>query len=71
MTQDIVRRIDFVLNGRTMLSAREQLLDEARDEIKRLRKINHRLLHSAAMLGNDSKSNASQLEKDKDYGTVD
>ena len=54
-----------------MLSAREQLLDEARDEIKRLRKINHRLLHSAAMLGNDSKSNASQLEKDKDYGTVD
>jgi len=50
MTMDIVHRIKYILNGRTMLSEREQLLDAACDEIKRLRKINHRLMHYAAMV---------------------
>jgi len=34
---DIVRRIDCRLNGRSLLSAHEQMLGDARDEIVRLR----------------------------------
>ena len=34
---DIVRRIDCRLNGRSLLSAHEQMLCDARDEIVRLR----------------------------------
>lgn len=61
MTIDIVHRIKYILNGRTMLSEREQLLDAACDEIKRLRKINHRLMHYTTMIANGD--TATPLQK--------
>ena len=45
-----------------MLSEREQLLDAARDEIKRLRRLNHYLLHHAAQIMDDSQSSDGQKE---------
>jgi len=41
---DVVKRIDYRLQGRSLLSLPEQLLADARDEIIKLRDENKKLL---------------------------
>ena len=41
---DVVKRIDYRLEGRSLLSLPEQLLADARDEIIKLRDENKKLL---------------------------
>ena len=62
MAQDIVKRIDFVLMGRTMLSEREMLLSDSKDEIQYLRRLNGLLFSKAVMAASEDCSKAKRKQ---------
>jgi hypothetical protein len=53
---DVLKRIDYRLQGRSLLSLPEQLLSDARDEIVKLRDENKKLLKAIQDLKEQSET---------------